>query len=90
MFFYIFLCERRKGGRKDGRRKGGGAFGVGWLKMGKPRGAGANAGWRLVDEWFKGWLGGVCCMEWLGGGTMSVFGQCPIGASMALPYLSDR
>ena len=68
VLFYIFLCERRKGGRKDGRRKdgrrkdgrrkdgrrkGGGAFGVGWLKMGKPRGAGANAGEQhLVDEWF--------------------------------------
>ena len=77
VFFYIFLCERRKGGRKDGRRKGGGAFGVGWLKMGKPRGAGQMRSTHLSDKWFKGWLGGVCCMEWLGGGTMSVFGQCP-------------
>ena len=77
-FFYIFLCERRKGRGEGGLRKGGGALGVGRLKMGKPRGAGANAGEQhLSDKWFKGWLGGVCCMEWLGGGTMSVFGQCP-------------
>ena len=52
VFFYIFLGERLKGGR----RMGGGGFGVGWLKMGKPRGAGqmrASSIW-----WMNGLRGG--------------------------------
>ena len=42
----IFLCGRRKGGGKGGRR----AFWVGWLKMGKPRGAGANMAFAIFVE----------------------------------------
>ena len=79
--------------RREKRRAEKGRRGVwgGVVEDGEAPRGGANAGEQhLVDKWFKGWLGGVCCMEWLGGGTMSVFGQCPIGASMALPYLSDR
>ena len=38
---------------------------------------------RLVDKWFKGRLGGVCCMEWLGsrvmGGLFCVNGCWGVG-----------
>ena len=73
VFLYFFVRAAKRRAEKGRRGVWGGVVEDGEA----PRG-GANAGEQhLVDEWFKGWLGGVCCMEWLGGGTMSVFGQCP-------------
>ena len=63
MFFIFFCASGEKAGEKAAGR-------LGWLKMGKPRGAGQMRSAHLLDKWFKGRLGGVCCREWLGSRVM--------------------
>ena len=60
--FFIFFVRAAKRRAEEGAEGGGerrnkvlAKYGV--RTMGKPCGAGANAGWRLVDNWLK-------CYEW--------------------------